>query len=131
MTGEILQSVGTAVIIAVIFAFVKLFRDVDYIKTSTEPLLEWWKKTSLDALKSVTNPISERLTELGRKYIEAYQGRGGITVAEKTELIAGLQEILDNPSKFPPEKLTQASISLRFIESQERVPLSRKSSHHH
>lgn len=121
MTREILQSVGTAVIIAVIFAFVKLFRDVDYIKTSTEPLLEWWKKTSLDALKIATNPTSERLAELADRYIAGVTGdkrKQPLTAQEKDELIEGLRGIVEDPHQYP-HKRQSASMSLRFIETRE------------
>lgn len=121
MTREILQSVGTAVIIAIIFAFVKLFRDVEHIKTATEPLLEWWKKTSLDALKIATNPTSEGLTELADRYIASVKGDRGkvpLSAQEKQELIDGLREVMNDPAQHG-EKRQSASMSLRFIETRE------------
>ena len=112
------QGIATAIIIAIIFAFAKLFRDVDQLKTRTEPILEWWKKTSLDALKIATNPTSERLTELADKYIASVKGEGQITIQEKQELIDGLQAVMNDRSEYA-SKRQSASMSLRFIEGRE------------
>lgn len=112
------QGIATAIIIAVIFAFAKLFRDVDQLKTKTEPVLEWWKKTSLDALKIATNPTSERLTQLAEKYIASVKGEGQITIQEKQELIDGLRAVMNDRGEYA-SKRQSASMSLRFIEGRE------------
>jgi hypothetical protein len=125
---QLLQSVITALVIAGIFAVFRLFRDIDRLQTKTEPLLEWWKKTSLDALKLATNPTSERLTELADKYIASVMGRGQITTAEKQELIDGLREVMEDKNQVAGKRQS-ASVSLRFIESREHLPLRRGASH--
>jgi hypothetical protein len=125
---QLLQSVITALVIAGIFAVFKLFRDIDRLQTKTEPLLEWWKKTSLDALKLATNPTSERLTELADKYIASVMGSGQISLAEKQELIDGLREVMEDKNQVPGKRQS-ASVSLRFIESREHLPLRRGASH--
>jgi hypothetical protein len=125
---QLLQSVVTALVIAGIFAVFRLFRDIDRLNTKTEPLLEWWKKTSLDALKLATNPTSERLTELADKYIASVMGSGQITTAEKQELIDGLREVMEDKNQVPGKRQS-ASVSLRFIESREHLPLRRGASH--
>jgi hypothetical protein len=125
---QLLQSVVTALVIAGIFAVFKLFRDIDRLNTKTEPLLEWWKKTSLDALKLATNPTSERLTELADKYIASVMGSGQITTAEKQELIDGLREVMEDKNQVPGKRQS-ASVSLRFIELREHLPLRRGASH--
>lgn len=129
--GEVInvQSVATAIVIAIIFAFVKLFRDVDQIKTAqryeidaikseVKPVLTWFEKTSIDALKIATNPTSERLTELADKYIANIKGTGTITTQEKQELIDGLREVMNDPKQFEAKRQS-ASMSLRFIETRE------------
>lgn len=123
------QGILTAIVIAIIFAFAKLFRDVDQIKTRTEPILEWWKKTSIDALKIATNPTSERLTELADKYIACVRGEGRITTQEKQELIDGLREVMNDPKQFA-SKRQSASMSLRFIETREGM-MSKSASRNH
>lgn len=115
---SVLQSAGTAVLIALIFGIAKLFWDVQEIKTKAEPLFEWWRKTSIDALKIATNPTSERLTELANKYIASVNGKQVISVAEKQELIDGLREIMNDVSQYPAKRQS-ASMSLRFIETRE------------
>ena len=125
---QLLQSVITALVIAGIFAVFRLFRDIDRLQTKTEPLLEWWKKTSLDALKLATNPTSERLTELADKYIASVMGSGQITTAEKQELIDGLREVMEDKNQVAGKRQS-ASVSLRFIESREHLPLRRGASH--
>lgn len=112
------EGVATAIVIAIIFAVVKLFWDVQTLKTQTDPLLEWWRRTSIDALKIATNPTSERLTELADKYIASVNGRGSITTQEKQELIDGLREVM-NDKKQLETKRQSASMSLRFIETRE------------
>lgn len=116
------ESIATALVIATIFAFIKLFRDVDHLRIATEPLVEWWKKTSLDALRLATNPISKRLTELADKYVATVNGevkRGEeITTREKQELIDGLRVIMKDPDQHAAKRQS-ASISLRFIETRE------------
>lgn len=115
-----IQSVVTAVVIAIIFAFVKLFQRLGTLETKTEPLLEWWKKTSIDALKIAANPTSERLTELADKYIDCIKGKGTMTAQEKDELLNGLREVLQDPKAFPAKRQS-ASMSLRFIEAREGI----------
>lgn len=123
------EGIATAIIIAIIFAFVKLFRDFDHlkatykyeidaIKSEVKPVVEWYVKTSMDALKIATNPTSERLTELADKYIASVQGSGKITIQEKQELIDGLREVMKNKKELA-DKRQSASISLRFIETRE------------
>jgi len=118
--GEIInvQSVATALLIAIILAFTKLFRDVDQIKIRTEPILEWWKKTSIDALKIATNPTSQRLTELAEKFVACVNGKSQMTTQEKQELIDGLREVM-NDKRESSDKRQSASMSLRFIETRE------------
>lgn len=129
--GEIInvQSVATTVVVAIMFAFVKLFRDVEQIKTAQKyeidalkaeikPVLTWFEKTSIDALKIATNPTSARLTELAEKYIASVKGQGQITMLEKQELIDGLREVMNDPKQFA-SKRQSASMSLRFIETRE------------
>jgi hypothetical protein len=125
---QLLQSVVTALVIAGIFAVFRLFRDIDRLQTKTEPLLEWWKKTSLDALKLATNPTSERLTKLADKYIASVTGSGQISLAEKQELIDGLREVMEDKNQVAGKRQS-ASVSLRFIESREHLPLRRGASH--
>lgn len=112
------EGVATAIVIGVTFALVKLFWDVQTLKTKSEPLLDWWKQTSMDALKIAVNPTSERLTELADKYIANVKGTGTITVNEKQELIDGLREVMNDPKQFA-SKRQSASMSLRFIETRE------------
>jgi hypothetical protein len=125
---QLLQSVVTALVIAGIFAVFKLFRDIDRLQTKTEPLLEWWKKTSLDALKLATNPTSERLTELADKYIASVMGSGQITTTEKQELIDGLRQVMEDKTQVAGKRQS-ASVSLRFIESREQMSFRRGASH--
>lgn len=124
-----LEGIATAIIIATIFAFVKLFRDVDQLKSAqryeidalkseVEDVVTWYKKTSMDALKIAANPTSKRLTELANKYIDTVNGSGQITTAEKQELIDGLREIMNDPKQYA-SKRQSASMSLRFIETRE------------
>lgn len=125
MTREILQSVGTAVALAIIFALAKLFWDVQTLKTQAEPLLEWWKKTSLDALKIATNPTSERLTELADRYIATVKGdkqKPPLNPQEKQELIDGLRKVMNDPGEYA-SKRQSASMSLRFIETREGITI--------
>lgn len=123
------EGIATAITIAIIFAFVKLFRDVDQLKTSqkyefdalkseVEDVVTWYKKTSMDALKIAANPTSKRLTELANKYIESVNEGGQITTAEKQELIDGLREIMNDPKQYAAKRQS-ASMSLRFIETRE------------
>lgn len=115
------EGVATAIVIAIIFAVVKLFWDVQTLKTQTDPLLEWWRRTSIDALKIATNPTSERLTELADRYIANVKGDRSklpLNAKEKQELIDGLREIMNDKKQFE-SKRTSASISLRFIETRE------------
>jgi hypothetical protein len=118
MGQQLIQAIITAVVLAVIFALAKLFWDVQTLKTQAAPLLEWWRKTSMDALKIATNPTSQRLTELADKYIASQTGKGKITTEEKQELIDGLREVMNDPRQFE-SKRQSASLSLRFIETRE------------
>lgn len=133
------ESIATAIVIAIIFAFVKLFRDVDQLKTSqkyefdalkseVEDVVAWYKKTSMDALKIAANPTSKRLTELANKYIESVNEGGQITTAEKQELIDGLREIMNNPKEYA-SKRQSASMSLRFIETREGLTSKSAANH--
>lgn len=137
MTREILQSVGTAVAIAIIFAFVKLFRDVheirvahkyemEAIKLEVSSVVTWYKQTSMDALKIATNPTSKRLAELADRYIAGVRGERGkrpLSTQEKDELIEGLREVMNDPKEYA-SKRQSASMSLRFIETREGIDLS-------
>lgn len=111
------QGIVTAVALAIIFGIAKLFQRLGTLETKVDPLIEWWRKVSLDALKIATNPTSERLTELAQKYIASETGSGKISTAEKQELIDGLRQVLH--SSKDTEKRQSASMSLRFIESRE------------
>jgi hypothetical protein len=108
----------TAVVLGIIFAVTKLFWDVVVIKERLDPLHEWWKKTSLDALKIATNPTSKRLAELADKYIANVTGSGTITLEEKQELFDGLREMMNDKGQSA-DKRQSASLSLRFIETRE------------
>lgn len=121
-----LQSIVTALALAMIFAFIKLFQRLGTLETKTEPLLEWWKKTSIDALKIAANPTSERLTELADKYIDCIKGTGAMTAQEKDELLKGLRDVLQDPKAFPAKRQS-ASMSLRFIEAREGITAKRHS----
>lgn len=115
------EGVVTALAIGVILALVKLFWDVQTLKTQTDPLLEWWRRTSIDALKIATNPTSERLTELADRYIANVKGdrsKSPLNAKEKQELIDGLREIMNDKKQFEAKRQS-ASISLRFIETRE------------
>lgn len=116
--AAVLQGVITAVALAIIFGIAKLFQRLGTLETKVEPLLEWWKKTSMDALKIATNPTSERLTELGKKYADEARGIARMSPQEKQELIDGLRAIL-NDNKQGADKRQSASLSLRFIETRE------------
>lgn len=124
------QAIATAVALAIIFGIAKLFQRLLTLETKTEPLIEWWKKTSMDALKIATNPTSERLTQLADKYIECVKGQGTITTAEKQELIDGLREVLSNPRE-QASKRQSASMSLRFIETREGLTAKKASNANH
>lgn len=119
-----LESIATAVIIAIIFAFAKLFRDVGDLRISVKPVVEWYVKTSMDALKIATNPTSERLAELADRYIAA-NVRGDrkatpLNAREMQELIDGLRNVLNDRGQNA-NKRQSASLSLRFIETRERM----------
>lgn len=118
MSGQLFQSILQALTIAAILGLFKLYKDFVEWKTRTEPLLDWWRQTSMDALKIATNPTSERLTELADKYIASTTGRGQISIREKQELIDGLRAIM-NDSNQSAAKRQSASMSLRFIENKE------------
>jgi hypothetical protein len=118
---SLVQSIATAVTLAIIFAVTKLFWDVVELKKDVKPLAEWWLRTSLDAIKIATNPTSERLTELAEKYIASVTGKGRITNSELQELIDGLREVMSDPKQVAGKRQS-ASMSLRFIESREKFP---------
>lgn len=118
MTQQIVQAIITSVAIAIIFGLFKVFRDVEQLKVTVQPVVTWYVKTSMDALKIATNPTSERLTELADKYIASVNGTGRITTQEKQELIDGLREVM-NDKKQLEAKRQSASMSLRFIETRE------------
>lgn len=122
MTQELLRTIIGALAVAAIIALVKLFRDVDRLQTKVEPLLEWWRKTSMDALKIATNPTSERLTELASKYAAHVNQGKPMSVAEKEELITGLKDVMNNPDIYPAKRQS-ASMSLRFIETREGLTI--------
>lgn len=136
---QLLQSVVTALVIAGIFAVFKLFRDIDQIKIAhkyeveklkaeVDPVVAWYVKTSMDALKLATNPTSERLTKLAEKYINCVKGKGEMSVAEKQELIDGLRAVMEDKNQVAGKRQS-ASVSLRFIESRENIPLKKGASH--
>lgn len=114
------QPIIVAVALAIIFGIAKLFQRMNTLETRTEPLIEWWKKTSLDALKIATNPTDKRLAELGQKYTDNVQGKGRMTLDEKRELIEGLKGLLADTDTY---KRQSASLSLRFIEAREGLKL--------
>lgn len=133
------ESIVTTIVIAIIFAFVKIFRDVDQIKTAhkyevdalkseIKPVVAWFEKTSMDAIRIATNPTSQRLKELGEKYIACIRGEGEISVKEKQELIDGLREILRDPKQFEAKRQS-ASMSLRFIEQREGMTARGQGNH--
>jgi hypothetical protein len=126
------ENVVTALAIGVIFALVKLFWDVQQLRIQAEPLLEWWKKTSIDALKIATNPTSERLAELADRYIAGVKGDRSklpLNVSEKQELIDGLREVMNDKKQFEAKRQS-ASMSLRFIESREGLSSKTANSNH-
>lgn len=139
-----IESIGTAVAIAIIFAFVKLFRDVDQIKTAqryeidalkkeVDPVVTWYVKTSMDALKIATNPTSERLTELADRYIASIKGdqtRRPLNTQEKQELIDGLRDVMNDKKQFEAKRQS-ASMSLRFIETREGLNRQAKAQTEH
>lgn len=127
MSGQIFQGLIQALTVAAVLGLFKLYKDFIEWKTKTEPLLDWWRQTSIDALKIATNPTSERLTELAEKYIASTTGKGQITMREKQELIDGLRAVLNDPNQNA-SKRQSASMSLRFIETREGLT-SRAANH--
>lgn len=135
--GQQLSQIAAGLLVmllgAGVLAIFRLRRDVDHLKATTEPVVTWWLKTSMDALKLATNPTSERLAELADKYIAGVMGRqhpkGEITVAEKQELIDGLREVM-NDGRQLAHKRQSASMSLRFIESREGMSSKRQDTEH-
>jgi hypothetical protein len=117
------EAIFQALVIAALLGLVKFVRDVTILKAQVEPLIEWWKQTALDALRIATNPTSRRLTELADKYIACVTGKGKMSPAEKEELIDGLREVMNDKDA---NKRQSASISLRFIEAQEKIPMKWK-----
>jgi hypothetical protein len=123
------DAIFQSLVIAAILGIVAHVRDYVIFKTRLEPLAEWWKQTSMDALKISVNPISERLMELADRYIASVTGAGKITTAEKQELIDGLQEIMNDPGQVH-SKRQSASMSLRFIEQREGLTAKRAANNH-
>lgn len=121
---SILQSIITAISLAVIIAIGKLFWDVVELKRDVRPVLTWYEKTSMDALKIATNPTSERLTRLAEKYAAFVIGKGQISAQEKQELVDGLRQVMNNTNDAG--KRSSASMSLRFIETREGITAHRK-----
>lgn len=129
--ASMFQAIATAVALAIIFGIAKLFQRLLTLETKTEPLIEWWKKTSMDALKIATNPTSERLTKLADRYIASVKGdktQVPLSPQEKQELINGLREVMNNPREYA-NKRQSASMSLRFIETREGLTAKRASNH--
>lgn len=118
----VLSGVVTAVALAIIFGIAKLFQRMGTLETKVEPVVAWYFKTSMDALRLATNPTSERLHALANKYIDSVIGRGQITNQEKEELIAGLLEVWYDKGERA-DKRQSASVSLRFIETREHRSL--------
>ena len=115
-----LQSIGIAIALAIIFGISKLFQRLSTLETKVQPVIDWYVRTSMDALKLATNPTSERLAELADRYIAHVRSGMAMPNSEKRELIDGLLEIYNDKASF---KRQSASVSLRFIESQERIHL--------
>lgn len=121
LIGIVVALITTLLTTGVLSIF-RLRRDVDHLKTTTEPVVTWWLKTSMDALKLATNPTSERLAELADRYIAKVQGKkhpnGDLTASELQELIDGLREVMIDGG-YNAHKRQSASMSLRFIETRE------------
>lgn len=130
MAQQVIQAIITAVAVGIVFGLFKVFRDVEQLKVTVQPVVTWYVKTSMDALKIATNPTSERLTELADKYIASVIGSGQITIREKQELIDGLREIMRNP-ELHAGKRQSASTALRFIETREGLTAKAANSANH
>lgn len=137
---QLLQSVVTALVIAGIFALFRLFRDIDRLKVEhkyemekiraqVEPVITWWQKTSMDALRIAVNPTSERLTYLAEKYAAFVTGKGQISAQEKQELVDGLRYVMNNTDDAG--KRSSASMSLRFIEAREGITAHKRAAGNH
>lgn len=129
---QLLQSIVTALAIAGILAVFRLFRDIDQLKTKVDPVVTWYVKTSMDALKIATNPTSERLTKLAQRYIASVKGEKGkspLNAQEKQELIDGLRQVMNDPQQHG-EKRQSASMSLRFIETREGLSAKGAGTYH-
>jgi hypothetical protein len=118
------QAIFISVTVAVILGIGKLYREFIELKASIRPVLAWYERTSLDALKIATNPTSERLTELAERYTASVTEGKPMLLSEKQELIDGLREVLNDKRQYA-DKRQSASLSLRFIEARERMVLSR------
>jgi hypothetical protein len=116
------DAIFQALTIAAVLGLIKFVRDITILKAQVDPLVEWWRKTSIDALKIATNPTSKRLAELADKYISAINGKTTMPASEKQELIDGLREVMNDKGQYA-DKRQSASLSLRFIESREKLPL--------
>ena len=112
------EAIFQALVIAAVLGLVAHVRDYIVFKTRLEPLADWWKQTSMDALKISVNPVSDRLMELADKYIASVTGTGKISADETEELVEGLWEIMNDPQQVAGKRQS-ASVSLRFIESRE------------
>lgn len=118
------EAVFQALTIAALLALAEFVREFIVFKTRVSPLLAWFEKISLDALKIATNPTSQRLKELADKYILSVNGKCKMPVSEKQELIDGLREVMNDGTQYA-HKRQSASISLRFIEAREGLELIR------
>lgn len=120
--GGSAQTIATAVALAIIFGIARLFQRQNTLETKVQPVIDWWFKTSMDALRLATNPTSKRLMALANKYIESVSGKEQISMTEKKELINGLLEIYNDKDQLAGKRQS-ASISLRFIETREGMQL--------
>jgi hypothetical protein len=123
------DAIFQSLVIAAILGLAAHVRDYIVFKTRLEPLAEWWKQTSMDALKISVNPVSARLTELADRYIASVTGKGQISTAEKQELMDGLREIMNDPEQVHGKRQS-ASMSLRFIEQREGLTTRKVGANH-
>lgn len=126
--AAVLQGVVTAVALAIIFGITKLFQRLGTLETKVSPVITWYEKTSMDALKIATNPTSDRLAELADRYIAGVKGdnrQQPLTAIEKDELVEGLRGILNDKQQHQAKRQS-ASMSLRFIEAREGRVMKRE-----
>lgn len=115
------EAIFQALTIAALLGLVKFIRDVIVLQAKIEPLLEWWRKTSIDALKIATNPTSEELTRLAERYTASIKGDKSLeplSIREKQLLIDGLKAVMNDAGQLAAKRQS-ASMSLRFIETRE------------